>query len=136
MQIALYKNGECIEREEYSGLTSDILLPILHGLIKRGVKKFIYTSGPGSHMSTKISYTLLKTIEIVRDIPFYAISAFDLNDGQPIKAIGKLYFIKEKENIITKKFEERVESNFFMPDSLNGLKLIKSNEPDYHIAAV
>ncbi len=87
-------------------------------------------------MSTKITYTLLKTIEIVRDIPFYAISAFDLNDGQPIKALGKLYFIKEKENIITKKFEERVESNFFMPDSLNGLELIESNEPDYHIAAV
>jgi len=137
MQIGFYKNGKLVEVKEYEGLTSDILLPTLNDILISGeVKDIIYTSGPGSHMATKITYVLLKTLEITKNIPFYAISAFDLNSNKPIKALGKLYFIKEKENIITKRFDNELNSSFFMPEDLNSLKILDSNEPNYQISAV
>lgn len=136
MQIGVYKEDKLVEKREQIGLTSDILPAIVDELIKSGAKEFIYTSGPGSHMATKICYTLLKSVEVVTDLPFRAVSAFELNDNKPIKALGKLYFVKEKETIITKKFEQTVNNSFFMPDSLKHLTLLASNEPDYHIAAV
>ncbi len=117
-------------------MASDILLPIVDELLKEGVERFIYTSGPGSHMATKICYTLLKSVEVIKGIPFDAISAFSLNGNKPIKALGKLYFVKEKENIITKKFNEHRESSFYMPENLEQLEFLESNEPDYHIGAV
>jgi len=50
--------------------------------------------------------------------------------------LGKLYFIKEKENIITKKFASVQESSFFMPEVLDDIVILNRNEPDYHIDAV
>jgi len=137
MQIGFYKNKKLEETREYSGLTSDILLPVLDEILKEyKVEKILYTSGPGSHMATKITYVLLKTLNIIKNIPILAISAFELNNNKPIKALGKLYFIKEKENIITKRFEEEPTSSFYMPKSLNELKLLDSIEPQYNISAV
>jgi len=137
MQIGLYKDDKLVEVKEFEGLTSDILLPILQDLIKNyDISKFIYTSGPGSHMATKITYVLLKTINLIKDIPVFAISAFNLNGNKPIKALGKLYFIKEKENIITKKFDIKIEETFFMPQNLKEVNILKNNEPNYYIGAV
>ena len=137
MQLGFYKNGKLIEIKEYEGLTSDILLPILQDILKNhNIDYFIYTNGPGSHMATKIAYVVLKTLKIIKNIEFKAISAFDLNSSKPIKALGKLYFIKEKETIITKRFEENISSSFFMPKTLNEVKILEANEPNYNIAAV
>jgi tRNA A37 threonylcarbamoyladenosine modification protein TsaB len=137
MQIGLYKEGKLFEVKEYEGQTSDILLPILQDIIKKHkVLKIIYTSGPGSHMATKIAYVLLKTVSLIKNIPIFAISAFDLNENKPIKALGKLYFIKEKENIITKKFDIEQKTKFFIPKELSSLNILKNNEPNYHIGAV
>ncbi len=131
------KKGFLVDIKEYDGLTSDILLPILKEIVEEyDVEKIIYTSGPGSHMATKIAFVLLKTLNIVKEIPIFAISAFDLNGSKPIKALGKLYFIKEKENIITKRFEKNLDSSFFMPSSLEELHILEEIEPNYQIAAV
>ena len=131
------KKGFLVDIKEYDGLTSDILLPILKEIVEEyDVEKIIYTSGPGSHMATKIAFVLLKTLNIVKEIPIFAISAFELNGGKPIKALGKLYFIKEKENIITKRFEKNLDSSFFMPSSLEELHILEEIEPNYQIAAV
>jgi len=137
MQIGFYKDDKLIEKREYDGLTSDILLPILEQILKEhSVKKIIYTNGPGSHMATKIAYVLLKTLQIIKDIPIYAVSGFELNSNKPIKALGKIYFIKEKENIITKRFDKEQNSSFFMPESLKDITIEKDNTPNYYIAAV
>ncbi len=137
MQVGLYKDGKLQKSLELKGLASDVLLPFLADLTKNEkVEKIYYTSGPGSHMGTKIAYVLLKTLQITKGIPFFAVSAFDLNSNKPIKALGKLYFIKEKETIITKKFENEPDSGFFMPETLNEMRVLEKNEPDYQIAAV
>ncbi len=137
LQIGFYENDNLIEVKEYDGMTSDILLPILKEILdKYAVRKIIYTNGPGSHMATKIAYVLLKTLSIIKKIPFYAVSAFELNGNNPIKALGKLYFIKEKETIITLRFDKEPKSSFTMPSSLNNLNILEANEPNYQIAAV
>ena len=118
-------------------MTSDILLPILEDILEKySIEKIIYTNGPGSHMATKIAYVLLKTLSIIKQIPFYAVSAFELNGNNPIKALGKLYFIKEKETIITLRFEEEPKSSFIMPNTLDSIDILEANEPNYQIAAV
>ncbi len=137
LEIGFYENGNLIEVKDYDGMTSDILLPILEDILeKNSIEKIIYTNGPGSHMATKIAYVLLKTLSIIKQIPFYAVSAFELNGNNPIKALGKLYFIKEKETIITLRFDKEPKSSFIMPDSLNSLNILEANEPNYQIAAV
>ncbi len=137
MQIGIYKNNTLIEKKEYCGLTSEILLPTITNLLKNyNIKEIIYTNGPGSHMATKITYITLKTLQIVRNINIKAVNAFELNNNKPIKALGKLYFIKEKETIITKRFEENIDSSFYMPKTLNEVKILDTIEPQYSIAAV
>jgi len=137
MQIGFYKDDTLEYTKNYDGLTSDILLPLLKDILNNyKVEKIIYTNGPGSHMATKITYVLLRTLSICQDIPFFAISAFELNDNNPIKALGKLYFIKEKETIITKRFEEEPKSSYKMPKNLKDVNILELNEPDYSIAAV
>ncbi len=137
LQLGLYENGKLIKAKELNGLASDVLLPALKDLLKNyRIEKIYYTSGPGSHMGTKIVYVLLKTLNIIKGIPFFAISSFDLNGDKPIKALGKLYFVKEKETIITKRFEKEPQSSFYMPKNLEALNILENNEPDYQIAAV
>jgi len=137
LTLGFYKNNKLIETKEYKGMTSDILLEILFTVLKQyDVKRVIYTNGPGSHMATKISYVLLKTLYIIKEIPIFAVSGFELNNNMPIKALGKLYFIKEKETIIVKRFKTEPNTSFFMPDFLDSVKLQKTIEPNYQISAI
>lgn len=79
---------------------------------------------------------MLKTIEITRSIPCFGCSGFALNGGEPIKAIGNLYFIKEKETIITKKYEQPVNAKFTLPQSIHDLELDEESTPEYVLPAV
>ena len=96
----------------------------------------IYTRGPGSYMAIKLTYIMLKTIEIIRGIKCMGCSGFALNGGQPIKAVGNLYFIKEKETIITKKFEQPVNADFALPQSIQDLEIDEESTPEYILPAV
>ena len=117
--------------------TSTILLPmIMEYLDSYDISKIIYTRGPGSYMAIKLTYIMLKTIEITRDIKCVGCSAFALNGGAPIKAIGNLYFIKEKETIITKKYEEPVNTCFVLPQSIQDLEIDEESTPEYILPAV
>ncbi len=100
------------------------------------LSKMIYTRGPGSYMAIKLTYIMLKTIEIVKEIPFQGCSAFALNKGKPIKAVGNLYFIKVGERIETQKFEQLIPQEFFLPASLEGLKIDEASIPNYILPAV
>jgi len=133
----LYKDSNLVDVLEYQEMTSDVLLPVIENLLsKYDIKNIIYTNGPGSHMATKITYVLLKTLNIIKDIPILAVSGFELNGNKPIKALGKLYFIKEKETIITKTFDKVPQSTFSMPKNLATIKLESEIEPNYEIGAI
>jgi len=135
--VGIYENGELVETIRSEKKTSEILLPIITDALERyTVESIIYTRSPGSYMAIKLTYIMLKTIEIVRGIPCYGCSGFALNEGQPIKAIGNLYFIKEKETIITKKYEQPPLTTFRLPQRIHDLELDEESTPEYLLPAV
>ena len=135
--IGVYKDDICIKKISTQLKTSEILLSTVIRLFDTyPFSKIIYTRGPGSYMAIKLTYIMLKTIEIVKDIPCYGCSGFALNNNQPIKAIGNLYFIKEKETIMTKKYEQPVNAPFALPQSIHDLVLDEESTPEYILPAV
>ena len=135
--VGVYEDEKLIETISSEKKTSEILLKIIMKCIQDyDISKIIYTRGPGSYMAIKLTYIMLKTIEITRGIPCFGCSGFSINSQQPIKAIGNLYFIKEKETIITKKYEEPVLVSFALPQSIYDLELDEESIPDYVLPAV
>ena len=103
---------------------------------KYNYSRLIYTNGPGSYMAIKLTYITLRSLEILKGIAFDGCDAFDLNKQNPIKAVGKLYFIKENNTIITKKFDEVVEQRFELPSMLSEVTILNDNKPMYILPAV
>ncbi len=135
--MGVYKESKLIDSTSSELKTSEILLPLItQYLEKYTISNIIYTRGPGSYMAIKLTYIMLKTIEIVRGIPCLGCSGFALNGGGPIKAIGNLYFIKEKETIMTKKYEQPVNVTFTLPQSIHDLELDEESTPEYMLPAV
>ena len=135
--IGVYRDAELVEKIETEEKTSEILLKTLTELsIKYNYSHLIYTSGPGSYMAIKLTYITIRSLEILKDITFDACDAFTLNNQNPIKAIGKLYFIKENNTIITKKFDEAVEQRFELPSMLSEVTILNDNKPMYILPAV
>lgn len=135
--MGVYEDETLIKTFTSEKKTSEILLPFITELLnKYDISEIIYTRGPGSYMAIKLTYIMLKTIEIVRGIKCSGCSGFQLNNCQPIKAIGNLYFIKEKETIITKKYEQSIDTTFVLPKSIDNLKLDKESTPLYLLPAV
>ena len=135
--LGVYEEGELIETISSDLKTSEILLPLIKECLdKYDISTIIYTRGPGSYMAIKLTYIMLKTIEITQGIKCVGCSGFALNGGEPIKAVGNLYFIKEKETIITKKYEQPVNVKFTLPQSIQDLELDEESTPDYILPAV
>ena len=135
--IGVYQDNLLIEKIESNKKTSEILLKILIELSKKyNYSEIIYTNGPGSYMAIKITYIILRSLEILKGVTFTGCNAFDLNDNKPIKAVGKLYFIKEKETIITKKIDEAIEQRFELPSMLSEVTILNDNKPLYILPAV
>ncbi len=135
--LGVYEDGLLIQTISSDKKTSEILLPLLNQYIHEyDISNIIYTRGPGSYMAIKLTYIMLKTIEITRGIPCFGCSGFALNEDQPIKAVGNLYFIKEKETIITKKYEQPVNAKFTLPQSIHDLELDEESTPEYVLPAV
>ena len=135
--VGLYENGLLKKELAKEGLCSDVLLPMLEELLRSyEISSFIYARGPGSYMAIKIAYVTLKTIGIIKDIPLKGCSAFLFNDNNPIKAMGNLYFVKEKETIITTKMDKVVVRDFTLPESIQELGVDDEATPLYLLPAV
>ena len=135
--IGVYRDDLLIEKIESNQKTSEVLLKILTQLSEKyDYSSVIYTNGPGSYMAIKLTYIILRSLEILKGLTFTGCNAFDLNGQKPIKAMGKLYFIKEKETIITKKFDEAVEQRFELPSMLSEVTVLNDNKPLYILPAV
>jgi len=135
--LGVYRDTTLIEKIESEKKTSEILLSLITEVMDRyPLSRIIYTRGPGSYMAIKLTYIILKTIEIIKKIPFEGCSAFALNGNKPVKAMGNLYFVKEKETIITKKFNQAIPQEFSLPFSLATLSIDEASTPNYVLPAV
>ena len=137
LMLGVYRDAALIEKIESKKKTSEALLPLITDVMDRyPLSRMIYTRGPGSYMAIKLTYIILKTIEIIKNIPFEGCSAFALNGNKPVKAMGNLYFVKEKETIITQKFDQAIPQEFSLPSSLETLAIDKASTPNYVLPAV
>ncbi len=135
--IGVYRDGVLIEEIEKEEKTSEILLKVLMEIRSRyDYEHIIYTNGPGSYMAIKLTYITLRSLEILTDIEFSGCDAFSLNNQNPIKAIGKFYFIKDKGKIVTKRFDEVLNQEFKLPKEISNISILDSNKPLYILPAV
>lgn len=135
--IGVYKENVLIETLESDEKSSDVLPRMVEDLLKKyDVKKLFYANGPGSFMAIKVAYIFLKSLSIIKNIPLFAADAFYFNKNQPIKAIGKLFFVKVSSEIKTQKLETVPEAQFKLPDVLEYNNFSTTATPIYGIGAV
>ena len=135
--IGIYENKKLIDTIQSDKKSSDILPLIFHELFQKyHPQKLFYANGPGSFMAIKVAYVFLKSLSILKNIPLYATDAFNFNKNQPIKAIGKLYFVKISSEIKTQKLEKVPEVHFQLPDVLDYDEFSTNTTPLYMIGAV
>jgi len=137
IKIGIYEDTKLIKTIESSEKSSEILPSLYKDIFdKYDVKSLLYANGPGSFMAIKVAYIFLKSLSILKDIPLYATDAFYFNKNQPIKAMGKLYFVKIGSEIETQKFESSEQSEFTLPDVINYSEFGAKAEPFYKIGFV
>ena len=137
IKIGIYKNNQLIDEIVSEEKSSDILPIIFDNIQKKyEINGLFYANGPGSFMAIKIAYIFLKSISIIKNIPLFATDAFYFNKNSPIKAIGKLYFVKIASEIKTQKLEIVPKSGFTLPDVLDYNEFSKNTTPLYEIGAV
>ena len=137
IQIGVYENNRLIDTIISDKKSSDILPVIYSDLLKKyNIDRLFYANGPGSFMAIKVAYLFLKSISILKNIPLFATDAFKFNNNAPIKAIGKLCFVKISSEIKTQKLEIVPEANFTLPDVLDYNEFTTNTTPLYMIGAV
>ncbi len=135
--MGVYKNKILIKEFKSKEKTSDILPKIFATILKTyDIKNLYYTKGPGSFMAIKISYLLLKTIAITKNIQLFATDGFAFNKNSPIKALGTLYFLKKNGKIQTQKIESEKIVPFNLPKNLDKTLFSADSEPLYIIPAL
>lgn len=135
--IGVYEEGRLIEQIESEAKSSEVLPSLCESLLGRyDFSHLIYARGPGSFMAIKISYIFLKTLSIARNIPLLATDAFYFNENRPIKAVGKLCFVKTTQGIETQMFSEVPLNRFRLPEHLILEDFETDAAPYYGIGAV
>jgi len=137
IEIGIYENNRLIERIVTEKRSSDALPLIFDEIFQKyTVSKLFYLNGPGSFMAIKVAYIFLKSLSILKDIPLFATDAFKFNKNTPIKAIGKLYFVKVASEIKTQKLEKVPQGDFELPEILDYNEFSTNTTPLYMIGAV
>lgn len=137
IQIGIYEDNQLIDTITSDKKSSDVLPLIFEDIFKSfNVEKLFYANGPGSFMAIKVAYIFLKSMSILKKIPLFATDAFYFNQNKPIKAIGKLCFVKIDSEIKTQKLETVPESQFMLPDVLDYNEFSTTATPLYSIGAV
>lgn len=137
IQIGIYENQKQIEIISSEEHASEVLPTLFQDIMQRfEVEHLIYTNGPGSFMAIKISYIFLQTLSIVKNIPLLAADAFEFNGNSPIKAVGKLCFVKNTDTITTQIFPEVPSNCFILPQHIDVNKFSTETAPFYGIGAV
>ncbi|MDP1783837.1 MAG: hypothetical protein Q8K81_00205 [Sulfuricurvum sp.] len=138
VHVGVYdENGRLTESIHSDGLGSDVLALIFDDLLKKyRFNHLIYANGPGSFMGIKVAYLFLKTLCIVRNIPLLAVDGFFFNANHPIKAVGKLYFVKNSNTITMEPLENPTLKGFELPQTIDVKNFNTDSAPYYGIEAV
>ncbi|MBZ7942534.1 tRNA threonylcarbamoyladenosine biosynthesis protein TsaB [Campylobacter sp. LH-2024] len=134
LMLGIYKNNLLVKSITSYEKASEFIPKILQELLQDFTfDELIYANGPGSFMGIKISYVSLSTLSIVRNIPLFAISAFELNNNQPISAHKEMCFVKKGDEIF---LEKAISGEFVLPLNLSKLNKKNDNLPFYFLPAI
>ena len=135
IKIGLYKDRILFEEINSDEMTSEFLPQFFDKILKQyEIDNIIYSKGPGSYMSIKLTYIFIKTLQITKNINLLAVDGFYFNQNSPIKAVGNRFFVKENDTITIKKAE--VLHSFELPQILKFEEFSKEIEPLYILNAV
>ncbi len=135
--VGVYKNSILTKQYATDERTSEILPKIFKEIDEKyAIKSLFFAKGPGSFMSIKISYIFLKSYSIVKNIPLKAVDGFYFNNNSPIKSIGKMFFIKDGDNIILDTIKESKLTMFKLPEVLKKDDFSLNSTPLYILPAV
>lgn len=137
--IGVYENKKLIKTYEKEGMTSDILPLIFDEVLKENddIQNIYYVNTPGSFMAIKVAYVFLKTISISNNINLLACEGFEFNEQTPIKALGKKYFIKQKDGIKVDFLDKDTKmAPFKLPKVLDKINYSNETLPIYNLPAV
>ena len=77
IKIGIYKDGKLFKEIESKEMTSDFLPSFFDEILKEyNIKNIIYSNGPGSYMSIKLTYIFLKTLQITKNISIFSQDGF------------------------------------------------------------
>ncbi len=137
LYVGVYRDGRLIERFETQQQSSEALPEIFETIVSRyTIDGLYYANGPGSFMAIKVAYVFLKTLSIAMGVPLRAADAFRFNANRPVKAVGKLYFVKTSDTIETRRFETPPAGGFALPEHLVSNDFSDETLPLYGIGAV
>jgi len=137
IMVGIYEDSKLIDTIISEEKSSEILATIYKDIFtKYDVNRLYFSNGPGSFMAIKVAYVFLKSISIIKNIELFATDAFKFNKNNPIKAIGKLYFVKVSQEIKTQKLDIIPEMVFELPKLLNHDEFSTDTAPLYKIGAV
>ncbi len=135
--VGIYREGRLVETFVSEAQSSEALPALFKTILSRyELSHLLYAKGPGSFMAIKIAYLFLKTLSIVKNIPLRATDAFYFNGNRPVKAVGKLYFVKTSSTIETRRFDKPVEARFELPERIDLNDFSDETLPEYGIGAV
>jgi len=137
IHIGIYKDTALVETIKSEERSSEILPALFKDILARyDIKNIVYANGPGSFMAIKVSYIFLRTLCIVKNITLLATDAFYFNNNTPIKAVGKLYFVKNSNAIETVVLKDAPVMEFTLPQELKLNDFTTESAPFYGIGAV
>ena len=106
IMFGIYEDNKLIDSVITEEKSSEVLPQIYENLQKKyKINNLFYANGPGSFMAIKVTYIFLKSISVLKNIPLFATDAFYFNQNSPIKAVGKLYFVKTSQEIKAEKLD-------------------------------
>ena len=137
LKIGIYKDNKLIKEHIKTEQTSEVL-PLVFAQILQTykIKTLFFANGPGSFMAIKVSYIFLRTLSISLDVDLLGIDGFEFNENRPIRAMRKVYFLKNNGKISTQIINEDIEQKFELPKHLDRRIFMKNCEPLYVLPAV
>ncbi len=135
--IGIYENDVLIDEIVSQERSSEILPSLFSELLEKyQINTIVYANGPGSFMSIKVSYIFLKSLCMINNFTFLSTDAFYFNENSPIKAVGKLYFVKTLTSIETVRYDEPQSHPFKLPQKFLLQDFNTDTLPFYGIDAV
>lgn len=136
--IGIYHDGRRVETLSDSRPASDALAAMLDDILGRcRVRSIAFARGPGSFMAIKVAYVTLATLAIARGIELLGCDGFAFNGGDPIRATGQNFFVKQGEAIRIERFETPPAARpFALPEHFDRRNMSGSVEPMYILPAI